>query len=219
MERNHHPIMDKDTQQAMSPDDAQQRLIDGNHRFTSGKANQHDFLEMAGETASGQYPFAAILCCLDSRVSPELTFDQSFGDLFVARIAGNFVNDDIIASLEFATIVSGSKIIVVMGHTSCGAILNTLNHFHYDPPKTVDGVNYDYLTKLPTLMQSLNDSVVEDQVAMGNRDTDVVAQANVRHNVQKLNAHSGFSAQVQTGNLKIVGAMHELSSGKVTFGV
>ncbi len=109
-------------QQAMTPDQALSRLADGNERFMGGKSLNRDYVSEAKASASGQYPFAVVLSCLDSRSIPEIVFDQGIGNLFVARVAGNYAPVDIIGSMEFATKVAGAKLIVVMGHTECGAV-------------------------------------------------------------------------------------------------
>jgi carbonic anhydrase len=112
----------REAQAAITPARALQMLKEGNERFVGGNPTERDLLAQVEQTSKGQFPFAAIVSCLDSRIPPELVFDRGIGDLFVARVAGNFVNDDILGSLEFATKLSGAKLIVVMGHTECGAI-------------------------------------------------------------------------------------------------
>ena len=115
-------------QKAMTPADALKELKDGNARFVAGQPVNCDLRAQIKATAMGQFPIAAVVGCIDSRVPPELVFDQKLGDIFAARIAGNFVNTDIIGSLEFATKVSGAKLIVVVGHTECGAIKGAIDH-------------------------------------------------------------------------------------------
>ncbi len=112
----------KEAQAAITPAKALEMLKQGNERFVSGKSLERDFLAQVKQTSTGQFPFAAVVSCLDSRIPPEIVFDQGIGDLFVARVAGNFVNDAILGSLEFATKVTGAKLLVIMGHTDCGAI-------------------------------------------------------------------------------------------------
>ena len=133
--------IDKAEQSAITPDDALTRLKDGNQRFASGDSLRRDFPAQVKATSSGQYPFAAVLSCMDSRTSPEIVFDQGIGDLFVVRIAGNYAQPDIMGSLEYATKVAGAKLVVVMGHTECGAIKGAC-----------DGVQMGNLT---TVMQAL----------------------------------------------------------------
>ena len=112
----------KETQAAISPQIAIQLLKEGNERFQKNRKADRDLLEQVGDTKSGQYPFATILSCIDSRVSSELIFDQGIGDIFSARVAGNFVNEDILGSMEFACKLAGTKLVLVLGHTSCGAV-------------------------------------------------------------------------------------------------
>ena len=115
-------VFTKETQDATTPDAALKRLADGNARFVAGKTVNCNLMQQVKDTATQQSPIAAIVGCIDSRVPPELVFDQRLGDIFAARIAGNFVNTDIIGSLEFATAAAGAKLIVVLGHTECGAV-------------------------------------------------------------------------------------------------
>ncbi|MDD3689183.1 MAG: carbonic anhydrase, partial [Synergistaceae bacterium] len=112
----------KEVQASITSGKALEMLKQGNQRFLSGQAEKRDFLAQVKQTSGGQFPFAAIVSCLDSRVPPEIVFDRGIGDLFVARVAGNFVNDDILGSLEYAARVAGARLIVIMGHTECGAV-------------------------------------------------------------------------------------------------
>ena len=120
-------VFTAERQKATSPDDALRMLKEGNARFVAGQTTQCDFMAQVKETSAGQAPFAAIVGCIDSRVPPELMFDQQIGDIFCARIAGNFVDVDILGSLEFATKVSGARLVVVMGHTDCGAVKGAID--------------------------------------------------------------------------------------------
>ena len=118
----------KQTQEAMSPDAALQALKDGNNRFVTSTQVSRDLMQQVADTSTGQYPFATVLHCIDSRVSAELVFDQGIGDLFSIRIAGNFVNEDILGSMEFATKLAGTKVVVILGHTACGAVKGACDH-------------------------------------------------------------------------------------------
>ncbi|MGO9425109.1 MAG: carbonic anhydrase [Steroidobacteraceae bacterium] len=120
-------VFTKDRQTALDPAGALQKLKDGNARFVAGRSIHCDLIAQVRATTSGQAPFAAVVGCIDSRVPPELIFDQQIGDIFVARIAGNFVNTDIIGSLEFATKLAGAKAIVVLGHSDCGAVKGAID--------------------------------------------------------------------------------------------
>ena len=193
-------------QQAKSPDEALQRLKDGNARFVAGEALHCDFLEQVRSTAQQQAPFAAVLGCIDSRVPPELVFDQRLGDIFAARVAGNFVNDDILGSLEFATQLAGARLIVVLGHTECGAIKGA-----------VDNAKLGHLTGLlaqirPSLerLHYRGTPSSKDQALVQR-----VAERNVQDAVTRLNAAPVLAALVQAGQLRIVGAMHDVATGRI----
>ena len=116
-------VMTPDVQANVTPSKALTMLKEGNARFVSGNLTDYDYIAQVKQTAKGQFPFATVLSCLDSRIPPEIVFDRGIGDLFVARVAGNFTNDDILGSFEFASKLAGSKLIVVMGHTECGAVM------------------------------------------------------------------------------------------------
>src|SRR5689334_23290129 len=118
----------KETQSSLTPDQALQYLKEGNDRFVNNLNVNRNLLQQVNDTSSGQFPFAAILSCIDSRTSAELIFDQGLGDIFSIRIAGNILNEDILGSMEFATKIAQAKVIVVLGHTQCGAIIGACNH-------------------------------------------------------------------------------------------
>ena len=118
----------KETQAGMTPDSSIQALKDGNKRFMENSQVSRDLLDQVSDTSTGQYPFATVLSCIDSRVSSELIFDQGIGDIFSVRIAGNFVNEDILGSMEFACKLAGTKVVVVLGHTACGAVKGACDH-------------------------------------------------------------------------------------------
>jgi carbonic anhydrase len=162
------------------------------------------------DTAAGQAPFAAILGCIDSRVSPELVFDQGVGDIFCARIAGNFVNTDIIGSLEFATRVAGAKAIVVLGHNSCGAIKGA-----------IDKVKLGNLT---AMLQNIEPAIKSLGKLQGERDSrnyelvQQVAIANAKLAAQNIQKRSKvMSDLIKAGQLKVFAAMHDVATGKVTW--
>ena len=195
------------TQGQLTPDQALALLRDGNARFAAGQSINCDLLQQVRDTSSGQAPFAAVVGCIDSRVPPELVFDQRIGDIFAARIAGNYVNDDIIGSLEFATQLAGSKAIVVLGHSECGAIKGA-----------VDNAKLGLLTGvLAQIRPSL--AKLDYQGVPSSKDKALVqrvAEQNVRDAVARLTARSEVLAQrVQAGQLKVVGAMHDISTGKI----
>jgi carbonic anhydrase len=202
--------IDKAQQSAMAPDAALARLKEGNQRFVSGNSLRRNYVAQAKATYTGQYPFAVVLSCIDSRSAPEIVFDQGIGDLFVARVAGNYAPVDIIGSIEFATKVAGAKLIVVMGHTECGAIKGAC-----------DDVKLGNLT---TVIQSLRPAVddvkdvQEDRTSKNKQFVRLVTEANVRRTVAKLRTDSPILKDLeQSGQIKIIGAMHDISTGQVTY--
>jgi carbonic anhydrase len=183
-------------------------LKQGNERMLAGKSTNCDLVTQVKDTAAGQAPFAVILGCIDSRVSPELIFDQGVGDIFCARIAGNFVNTDIIGSLEFATKVAGAKAIVVLGHNNCGAIKGAIDKVQ--------------LGNLTTMLQNIEPAIESLGKLYGERDShnyEFVQQAAipnaklVAQNIQKRS--EVMSDLIRAGQLKVVSAMHDLATGKV----
>jgi carbonic anhydrase len=198
-----------DLQSATSPDQALQKLIDGNARFVSGKPLPCDLLAQAAGTANKQNPFACVLACIDSRSPPELILDQQLGDIFVARVAGNVPTAEIIGSFEFATKVSGAKAILVIGHNDCGAIKGAID-------KAVVGDN------LTTLLNEIEPAVAATPLT-GERSSknaafvQAVNETNVRMGVAALTEKSAvLKALVDAGQLKIVGGLFDLKSGVVT---
>jgi carbonic anhydrase len=200
----------KEAQAAITPAKALEMLKQGNKRFVSGKLKKRDLLAQVKQTSKGQFPFAAIVSCLDSRTMPEYMFDQGIGDIFVARVAGNFVNDDILGSLEFATKLAGAKLIVVMGHTECGAVkgacdkaqlgLLTATLANINP--AVDAVQGDYKPRT-----SKNEKFVQ-----------AVTEKNVKLTMEKLRTRSiVLREMIDKGEIGLVGAMYDVSTGKVTF--
>jgi carbonic anhydrase len=203
-------VLTKDTQAVITPDQAVARLKDGNTRFLAGRRIHCDLLAQVKGTASGQAPFAAVLGCMDSRVPPELVFDQRIGDIFAVRIAGNFVNTDIIGSLEYATKVAGAKLIVVLGHTDCGAVKGA-----------IDNVDLGVLT---AALANIRPAVLKVVNADGDRNSknrkfvQSVADQNAKDAATMLTTRSGVLAElVQQHKLKIVAAMHDVSTGGVTW--
>lgn len=203
-------VMSRDAQQAMTPDRALAELKAGNKRFTSGEMRKRDLMAQVSATASGQFPFAVVLGCIDSRVPPELVFDQGIGDIFTPRIAGNFANTDIIGSIEFATKLAGARLIVVLGHTECGAVKGAC-----------DGARLGNLTSTLSNIAPAVYSVTDvdgDRNSKNATFVQQVADENVRLTVRALTERSSVLGNlVSAGQLKIVGAMHDVSSGTVTF--
>jgi carbonic anhydrase len=197
-------------QASVSPGDAIGLLKAGNERFTAGKSINCNLMQQVKATADGQAPFAAVVGCIDSRVPPELVFDQRIGDIFVARVAGNFVNTDIIGSLEFATRLSGAKAIVVLGHTECGAIKGA-----------VDNAKLGNLTKM---LENFRPAVAAAKGIEGERSSknkklvQAVADANARLAAKMLLDRSPVLRElVQKKELVIASAMHDVATGTVTF--
>jgi carbonic anhydrase len=200
---------DKLQQDAITPDAALKLLMEGNHRFVSGSSLHRDYPAQVKATSGGQYPFAVVLSCLDSRSAPEIVFDRGIGDLFVARVAGNYATADIVGSMEFATKVSGAKLILVLGHTECGAIKGACDNVE--------------LGNLTTVMRAIQPAVNEVTSVPGERSSKnkqfvmAVAQANVRRTVANIRATSPILSDLEkAGQLKIVGAMQDISTGEVT---
>lgn len=197
-------------QEETSPDDAIALLKAGNERFVGGHSINCDLMEQVKGTAGQQSPFAAIVGCIDSRVPPEIVFDQRIGDVFCARVAGNFVNVDILGSLEYATQVAGAKAIVVLGHNSCGAIKSA-----------VDGVKLGHITDL---LENLDPALATLTPSDGPHDShnaklvQKVAEANARLTAASLTGRSEIIAKlVDGGKLKIAAAMHDITTGRVSW--
>jgi len=196
-------------QKATSPQDALRMLQEGNERFVSGKTINCDLMKQVRETSHGQAPFAAIVGCIDSRVPPELVFDQRLGALFVARVAGNFVNTDILGSLEFSCKLAGAKVIVVLGHSECGAIKGA-----------IDNVQLGNLTAtLSNIWPAVEatEAVAGERTSKNKAFVQAVAETNARLAAQMLTERSPtMSALVDAGALKVVAAMHDIGTGRVT---
>jgi carbonic anhydrase len=193
---------------AISPDEALRRLQEGNARYAGNTSTNKDFSAGRVARAGAQYPFASIVSCADSRLAPELAFDQGLGDLFVVRVAGNFVNEDGLASLEYGAVVLGVPLIMVLGHTNCGAIGATIK-------AVKDGTTLP--GHLPSLINAIRPAVVAAQAKPA---TDLLIEAtaeNVRLNVKYLQAAKPLlSDLVAAGKLKIVGAVYDIATGKIT---
>jgi len=184
-------------------------LKEGNARFVAGTTVNCDLMAQVKDTAGGQAPFAVVVGCIDSRVPPELVFDQQIGDIFAARVAGNFVNTDIIGSLEFATAVAGSKAIVILAHSSCGAVKGA-----------VDDVKLGNLTAmLENIQPAIDQTPLTGEKSSKNTDyVEAVATKNAELTVDNLLARSEvIKGLVDSGDVKIVAAKHDVATGKVTF--
>jgi carbonic anhydrase len=197
------------TQAATTPDAALKRLQEGNARFVAGKTVNCDLMKQVKDTATQQSPTAVVVGCIDSRVPPELVFDQRIGDIFSARIAGNFVNTDILGSLEFATKAAGAKLIVVLGHSECGAIKGA-----------VDNVKLGNLTSMLANIRPSMEKLKYEGVPSSKDKALVqkVADQNAKDAAQMIMDKSPVIAElVKDGKVKIVSAMHDLGTGKISW--
>lgn len=202
----------KETQAAMTPDKALQELKNGNQRFVSGSMANRDLRDQVSDTATGQYPFATVLHCIDSRVSAELLFDQGIGDVFSIRIAGNFVNDDILGSMEFACKLAGTKLLVVLGHTACGAVKGACDHARLGNLTTL-------INKLEPAVAAVAEPADEAKRTSANIDfVNSVAKKNVEMTMDHIRSRSAVLNEMeQKGEIKIVGGMYDIKDGQVTF--
>jgi len=202
----------KETQATMTPQKALQYLKEGNQRFQGNLKANRNLLEQVNDTSEGQFPFATILSCIDSRVSAELVFDQGLGDVFSVRIAGNFVNEDILGSMEFACKLAGTKLLVVLGHTSCGAVKGACDH-----------ARMGNLTALINKIEPAVDAVKEptDNSLRNSSNlafVDEVAAKNVHMAIENIHKDSPILADMEKNNeILIVGAMYDISTGEVKF--
>ncbi len=195
-------------QNALDPDAALARLAEGNARYVSGVTRRHDFAHERPALAAGQNPYAAVLGCADSRVVPEYAFDCARGDLFVARVAGNFANDDMLGSLEYAVAVLGVPLILVLGHEKCGAV---------DAAVKAVTKSAQYPGRIPSLVSAIAPSVEKVRDAAGDLLAAATAQ-NVRDNVAALAARSAIVRDAaRAGRLRIAGGIYRLETGRVEF--
>lgn len=196
----------KEFLQRLTPFKCLEILKEGNERFIRNLKNDHDHLEMVNETREGQYPFAVVLSCMDSRTSIELVFDQGLGDLFSIRVAGNIVNDDILASLEYAVKYVGSKLLVVLGHTSCGAIKSA-----------VGGVQDGHITELLKRIQpAISKAMLK--ISDDRPFDDKVCYTNVENSLEEILTRSEIVRNMfVTGEIGLVGAVYNVGDGRVDF--
>lgn len=202
--------LNKELQSSITPRKALEILKQGNNRFVSNLQEHRDLLEQVNDTRDGQWPFATILSCIDSRTSAELIFDQGLGDVFSVRVAGNIVNTDILGSMEFACKVAGSKLIVVLGHTKCGAVKGACDHVEM-------GNLTELLSKIqPAVYQEKETS--NDRTSKNPEFVENVSEINVKRNVKNVIERSFILEQmIENGEIGIVGAMYNIETGKVVF--
>ena len=202
--------LNKEMQDAITPQMALELLKDGNTRFVNNLKVNRNLLQQANETSDGQHPFAVILSCIDSRTSAELIFDQGLGDIFSIRIAGNIINEDILGSMEFGCKVAGSKIIVVLGHTKCGAVKGACDHIE--------------MGNLTSLLTKIRPAVDDELTITENRNSgnaefvEKVATINIKRTVKAITERSPILKEmIESGQIGIVGGSHDITTGQVTF--
>jgi len=192
-------------QEKMSPAVALNSLLEGNKRFTQQLQVNRDLMSQVSDTATGQFPFAAILSCIDSRVPAEIVFDQGIGDLFSVRVAGNVVNEDVLGSLEYACKVAGSKLVLVMGHTKCGAVTAACENVE--------------LGNITSLLAKIKPAIAlsENNSSSGAISVENVSVKNVGISIETLRKESPILAEMeQQGLIQIVGAIYDVASGIVS---
>lgn len=201
----------KETQSSLTPRMALEILKEGNDRFINNLKVKRDLLEQVNATRYGQWPFACILSCIDSRTSAELIFDQGLGDIFSVRIAGNIVNTDILGSMEFACKVAGSKLVLVLGHSKCGAVKGACDHLEM-------GNLTELLSKLQPSVYAEIETAPQHRNSANNTFVENVASINVRRAVKNIIERSFIIEQmVEQGKIGVVGAMYNIETGKVEF--
>ena len=202
--------LNKEMQAAITPSMAIKILKEGNIRFMNNLKANRNLLEQVNDTSDGQHPFAVILSCIDSRTSAELIFDQGLGDVFSVRIAGNIINEDILGSMEFACKVAGAKLIVVLGHSKCGAIKGACDHVE--------------MGNLTALLSKIQPAVFDEKSVLDNRNSsnsefvEKVASINVTRTVHAIVERSPILKEmIASGEIDIIGGMHTISNGEVVF--
>ncbi len=202
----------KDTQDKMTPQLAKNTLVEGNTRFVQGQQAGRDLMSQVKQTSTGQYPFATVLSCIDSRVSSELIFDQGIGDIFSVRIAGNFVNEDILGSMEFACKLAGTKLVVVLGHTACGAVKGACAHARL-------GNLTALINKIEPAVEAVTEPTDESQRNSSNIDfVNEVAKKNVYMTIDNIRESSQVLKEMEdAGEIEIVGGMYDIKTGEVIF--
>ena len=197
----------KEIQDNLTPKCAHNILVEGNKRFAENLKAQRNLQDQVFETSKGQYPFAVILSCIDSRVPAELVFDQGIGDIFSVRVAGNIVNEDILGSMEYACKVAGSKIVIVMGHTKCGAVTSACK-----------GVELGNITSLLSKIKPAVISIRKGENEMTDNQIEEVSKVNVQFSIERIRKESSILAEMEeNGEIEIVGATYDVSTGEVQF--
>lgn len=203
-------VLTKEQQDQLTPESVIKMLTDGNARFVAGEVTIRNHKAQIRKAASSQHPKAIVLSCVDSRVPVEDVFDRGIGDLFVARVAGNFVNADILGSMEFACHVSGAKVVLVLGHEHCGAVKGA-----------IDGVELgnitEMLSKLAPAVKSIDDFSGE-RTSKNEQFVHLVTEQNIRLTIERIRAESPILAKMENeGAIKIVGALYDMDTGEAVF--
>jgi carbonic anhydrase len=198
----------KETQENLTPKSAHDILVKGNLRFVQNLKAQRNLHDQVIETSKGQFPFAVILSCIDSRVPAELVYDQGIGDVFSVRVAGNIINEDVLGSMEYACKVANSKIIVVMGHTKCGAITAACDHVE--------------MGNITALLDKVKPAITKVEAAnnglKANQSVEEVSIENVHNSIMKIRNESPILAEMEkNGEIQIVGSMYNVNTGEVRF--
>lgn len=197
----------KDTQSALNPASALDMLKAGNQRFVDNQVTLRDLHEQVKVTSTGQYPLAAVLSCIDSRVPVELVFDQGIGDIFSARVAGNIVNEDILGSIEYACKVAGSKVVLVLGHTKCGAVTAACKH-----------TELGNITALLSKIMPAVDELVKPGLELTSELIEEVVVLNTKKAIERMRIDSPILKEMEdNGEISIVGAVYDVATGKVDF--
>ena len=194
----------KEIQDSITPDEAIEMLKEGNKRFLEKRTEKRDLHIQVKETSEGQHPYAVVLSCIDSRVPVELTFDQGIGDIFSTRVAGNIINEDVLGSIEYACAAAGSKAVLVLGHTKCGAVTSACK-----------GVELGNIT---ALLSKIKPAINEVQERTGGIEVEEVTKSNVHQSIKEIKEKSSILSELEMdGKIKIVGAVYHVESGEVNF--
>jgi len=197
----------KETQSALTPQSTLQTLKDGNQRFLDNKKAERDLHGQVKTTSGGQFPMAVVLSCIDSRVPVEIVFDQGIGDIFSARLAGNIVNEDVLGSMEYSCKVAGSKVVMVLGHTKCGAVTAACKH-----------VELGNITALLSKISPAVDELVKPDVELTSEVIEEVVVLNVKNAMEQIRVESEILKEMENnGEIIIVGAVYDVASGQVAY--
>jgi carbonic anhydrase len=204
-------VLTAEEQKLLTPDDLIKSLKEGNKRFCSGSLTMRDHSKQIRDAVNGQFPKAVILSCVDSRVPIEDVFDKGIGDMFVARVAGNIVNEDILGSMEFSCKVSGAKLVLVMGHEYCGAIKGAID-------KVELGNLTALLKKITPAVESCSLTYAGAKTSKNNEFVDMVVRENIKITVENIRNQSSILKEMEAeGEIKIIGAYYDMDNGEVTF--